>query len=250
RAYGDDPLFAAEDPDADPDEAAQPITTRPEVTFNDDGETLVLFGTGKYIENSDATPGEDPRVESVYGVEDASGGTVERSDLYEQTIDREETEDGTTFRVIEPESETDFNNTNRKGWHLDLVLNDNNNGERVIFDPVLRGGRLIVNTLVPNDDPCSTGGVGWSYSLNPFSGDRLQYNVYDVNNDGDFNSSDNLGGDTVSGEKNDFGASPGSSFDAGDERYSVGSNPNGPPRVEEEPLGTLPIGRQLWRQLR
>ena len=60
----DQPLFKAEGPHG----SEQPITSKPEVMLHPDSHGLmVLFGTGKFLGNSDVT---DNRTQSVYGIWD------------------------------------------------------------------------------------------------------------------------------------------------------------------------------------
>ena len=60
----DQPVFQARGPEG----AVQPITSKPEVMFHPEKHGLmIMFGTGKFIENSDIT---DQRIQSVYGIWD------------------------------------------------------------------------------------------------------------------------------------------------------------------------------------
>ncbi|MDN3517455.1 PilC/PilY family type IV pilus protein [Aquisalimonas lutea] len=240
------PLFEAESASGE----RQPITTEPEVTLDERGDVYVLFGTGKYIEEEDTTSGADPRVETLYGVKDESGGTVDRNSLTEQTIVEQLVQSGTRYRIVSENQVA----SNDEGWFLDLVYDGNNLGERVIFNPQLRRGRLVVTTVIPSDNPCSVGGQSWRMDLNPFSGARLEYSVYDVNGDGEINEEDFLDGEngdaTGSGQGSDnFQTPPSFTSDGDGGDVSVTSQPDGPPEAQRETGGRQPIGRQSWREL-
>src|SRR5690606_20943383 len=82
-----------------------------------------------------------------------------------------------------------------KGWYLDLLWSDTYGGpgpegERVVSRATVRGDRVIFATLIPNPDPCAFGGDSWLMELNTFNGGRLDYAVFDLNNDGVFDEDD------------------------------------------------------------
>lgn len=62
--------------------------------------------------------------------------------------------------------------------------------EMQVTDSILRGGRIIFTTLIPNTDPCGFGGTGWLMELSAGSGSRLAFTPFDVNGDGIFSSDD------------------------------------------------------------
>ncbi len=76
------PMFIATD-----GSKRQPITSRPEVTVTENDKNVVVFGTGKYLENDDVN---DDSVQSIYGIfDDDLKSTVDRGDLLEQDINSE-----------------------------------------------------------------------------------------------------------------------------------------------------------------
>ena len=48
---------------------------------------------------------------------------------------------------------------------MDLVSPSGFQGERVIANPLLRNGRVIFTTLIPDQDPCGFGGDSWLMEL-------------------------------------------------------------------------------------
>ena len=256
-AYGQ-PLFKAVDAGGNP----QPITTRPVVGVNPSGPGfMVYFGTGKYLEKSDAVP-DTTTVQSVYGIWDKNEGTltpITRNDLQVQTITDEVTQFGDQLRVV---SSNRINWTQQDGWYLDLKSPVSGaQGEMVVTDPTLRSGKLIFTTLIPNKNLCSSGGNSWLFEINALSGGRLPYSVFDLNDDNTFNSQDyvkvtnpSTGKDTyvpTSGlqSKNGLLSQPAilSNRKGAEYKYLQGSN--GKTSKIFENAGPDANGRQSWRQL-
>lgn len=184
------PLFVACSDSSSCDSTRRPITERPEVTRDSNGGLLVLFGTGRYYAVGDNQVTANSPTQSFYGIRDktpnTNGGKTpdSRSNLLEQDFITpinssigDYTVRTSTANSISPDDE---------GWFIDLSLN----GERSVADPVLRNGRIIFTTLVPNTDPCGFGGDSYQIELNAFNGARLDYSPFDLNNDGTFNYKD------------------------------------------------------------
>ena len=74
-------------------------------------------------------------------------------------------------------------------------------GEMQVSDSVLRNGRIIFTTLIPDPDPCSAGGTSWLMEMNSLTGGRLDESPFDNNRDGQFTTGDYvsviIGGVTV-----------------------------------------------------
>lgn len=227
----------------------QPITVRPAVSrlsFSASG-LQVYIGTGKFLETGDKT---DVNVQSVYALRDTNTRITARTQLRQQTILSEQN----NARV----TSANLLSNNDLGWYLDLVVNNQALGERVISNMVFRSGKIIFTTIISSDDPCTFGGDSWLMELNALTGSRLNYNVFDVNGDGAFNTSDNVtftqSGQSVnaasSGMKSTVGltATP-SILNAGTKEYKyLGGTSGGIQKVNENP-GPQIYGRQSWRQL-
>jgi len=100
----------------------------------------------------------------------------------QQTITTQ-TISGTNYRNVSTNS-VDW--TTKYGWYIDLPIS----GERVAVDPVLRNGRILFVSLVPNTDPCAYGGTSWLMEVDYLSGGQLANRTLDTNNDRQVNASD------------------------------------------------------------
>ena len=246
------PLFTTEAPDG----TAQAITAKPAVGRHPKGGVVVLFGTGKYMELSDRTVPPSPQVQTFYGIHDkGSRVTGGRSALKEQKVVVEVTEHGYDLRLT---TQYDPGPADH-GWFIDLPTA----GERQVSRPVLRGGRIIFTTLIPNSGICSSGGTSWLMELDAITGGRLQETPFDLNGDGLFNSGDwvtatgDFAGDgtpetvrvPASGKKSKEGIikTP-AIIGAGEKEYKYASGTTGNVEITVEPGGGG-TGRQSWRQL-
>lgn len=250
------PLFKARYVSGSPSvEVAQPITAPIEIGLHPNGGYLILFGTGKYFENGD---NKGTTVQSLYGVWDKGTRIVEtdRSTLVQQIILDEPSVSGLTWRVV---SKYPINWGSNLGWYVDLVTPPyppgTAQGERVVSAPILRSGRAIFTTLVPSLDPCEYGGTSWIMEVDMVTGGRLDYSVFDVNQDTQFSDADNVtvtgvGPAPVSGIQSTVGIikTPGI-VPAGEVEYKyAGGSSGGIMNIREK--GASGSGRQSWRQLR
>jgi type IV pilus assembly protein PilY1 len=141
----------------------QPITVSPLVTAARQRGVMVIFGTGKFIEQLDAN---SAGTQSIFGVWD--GGTTStadfnlgRSNLQEQTA-----VEGTTTITITATAFTLGTATGQKrGWYFDLP----NIRERVAVEGAQGTSTITFNSTIPSGD-CSGDGDGRSYRLNPLTG--------------------------------------------------------------------------------
>lgn len=279
-AYAGEPLFTA----ADASGNRQPITVRPEVTRGPAGAGMVvLFGTGKYLENADvlSTP---TRVQSFYGIIDPNTGVAatdrvtDRADLTQQTIDAEGAfdpadPDGAAGPLPDPDPVnvrvTSENTIGPSGWYLDLLSPAGYQNEKQVTNPIVRNGNVIFTTAIPTLNPCEPGGRSWIMEMSALTGARLPVPPFDVNHDGQFDDNDRVAIDTdgdgtadvignVSGRAGDdlmgLLQSPGV-IDAEPQpgrpvqfKYSPGSS-GGIQSITENP-GAGAAGRQSWRQIR
>lgn len=247
------PLFVTEAPDG----TTQAITAKPAVGRHPDGGVIVLFGTGKYMELSDRIVPASPQVQTFYGLHDeGSRITGGRSALKQQKVVVEVSAFGFDLRLT-----TNYEpGPSDRGWFIDLPTA----GERQVSRPVLRGGRIIFTTLIPNTAMCSAGGTSWLMEMDALSGSRLEQTPFDLNGDGKFNSADwatgtgDFDGDgtpetitiPVSGKKSKEGIikTP-AIIGAGEKEYKYASGTSGNVEITVEPGGGSD-GRQSWRQLR
>ncbi len=202
----------------------QPITSAPDVMNHcskvhvdsngdptDPPYLMVLFGTGRFIAESDLT-NIDPQ--TIYGIWDTgyplgqwneSAGTLSKmtgSTLLEQTEIDFQYSDDHYFRTLSDHSPTwveldssgNIISGNHIGWYFDLPMDKDNNyvldGERVIKDVLIRDGNLVVITFTPNDSPCTGGGTSMVHEIDACDGSRLNSPQFDVNNEGMINHHD------------------------------------------------------------
>jgi type IV pilus assembly protein PilY1 len=142
---------------------------------------MVLFGTGRYLQSVDVP---SVSVQSLYGVRDAGAAVAAgRADLRQQTVIEVATVEGSTYRAV---SKNAVDYSTKEGWYMDLP----DDGERVVVDPILRNGRFIVATTLPNADPCDAGGESWLMEVDYLGGGRLDKAVFDVDVSGAIDGAD------------------------------------------------------------
>lgn len=183
-AFGSTPFFQA---------SAQPITTQPQIYRHPKGGYLVMFGTGKIFENTDAITKD---TQTLYGVWDRSDMPVTtplvvadaivggKSKLQQQIYIA-----SSGFYKIQDEQTIDW--STKRGWYIDLNMTA---GERVITDPLVIDDFVLFTTLIPgaSSDPCIFDGLSTLMYISPFNGGALGYKTIDTNGDGKITSADAL----------------------------------------------------------
>jgi type IV pilus assembly protein PilY1 len=179
-----------------PNDVAQPITAPVVLAPHPTGEgTLVLFGTGRYLGQPDVT---DLSVQSFYGIWDRGGSTeVSADDLLEQSfLETGVQVPGSDSGTVVSEGRTSTRNpidwSVHRGWRLDLMDGESAQGERVVTAPQLRGERVVFTSLIPEPDPCKTGGSSWLNAVAYTSGSALDETPFDFDLSGTFDSADLL----------------------------------------------------------
>ena len=199
-SYGGTPLYNAID-GRTTGATAQSITAPPSLVRHPTSlGYLVIFGTGKYFESTDANV-DNTRAMTIYGIwdrETKGQNTTSRTsptrtnlqaqEIIEQAADtfNNQAVDGLRILSNNPVQWYNVNGTiNKQGWLLDLKVNGTttNSGEMLINPMAARGKVLILNTLTPNSNPCKEGVDSWLYGLDPTTGGRTNFNVFDLNND-------------------------------------------------------------------
>ncbi len=187
-SFGGNPLFTAQSPD----KAMQSITARPTITLHPtQSGYMVYFGTGKYLEPSDNTT-TGQATQTFYAIWDKSAKekpvtlvSFSRANLLAQQIVNVDLATGT--RVT---SDSGIDWATQQGWYMDLIYKGVNGGERVITEPLIRNGIVVFTTMSPDVVVCGSGGSGWVMVLDVTSGSRLATTPFDINDDGQFTSSD------------------------------------------------------------
>ena len=256
-------LFTA----ADSNGTAQPVTVAPRVAVNPSNadELVLAFGTGSFIQNGDEG---NFSVQSLYAIQDdLSQSNLTRSDLLKQTITNQETVmvdrasgNGTNTFTVRETSENNL--TSESGWFLDLVYDNDLTGERVISRATFPFGvnpdRVRFTTVIPDDNPCSSGRTGFIMDLKLSSGEPSDTPVFDLNSDGIFNTGDIVVDYAPSGIQQGYGGENRTiANSSGDSEVLVpGQNPNqiNPDDPCKDALCARSldsnIGRQTWEQLR
>ena len=184
----------------------QPITSPPQVMLDcaSDGDVrglMVIFGTGRYLNTDDFV---NTPVNSYYGIwdrgpliEDTDGLTVARTKylgtfeadrsltnmsgvtLLEQVFEVV----GTEFSALTDRPADWYDPAAGSGTHVGWYWDMPDAGERMIRDPLLRGGHAILISTVPSASPCDSGGTSFINIVNACTGGRPYSPQFDVNKD-------------------------------------------------------------------
>lgn len=255
-AFGGAPLYTARDGTVATSNR-QPITVRPEVARGPLGAgTIVLFGTGKYLELADKSLAPQ-RTQTFYGIIDRGAAVADRNSLRQQIIQAE---------VSVPNSDLNVRFTtqnalgNASGWYMDLLSPSGYQAEKQVTNPIVRDGKVIFTTLIPDANPCSAGGTSWLMELDLLSGKRLSEAPFDINGDGQFTTDDippGGNGGHVSGVSRDNtgiwqapGVIEGETGGGACVQYKYMPDSGGNIQRVNENCGPGGQGRQSWRQIR
>lgn len=118
----------------------QPITAAPEIGETT-GKTVLFFGTGRYLDQTDLTT---EKQQAIYGVKDNGTTEISTSSLVEQTI---------TGNVI---SSNPVDWSTKGGWFIKLP----DEKERIYIEAKLISGTLVFASIVPEASECQPGGYG------------------------------------------------------------------------------------------
>jgi type IV pilus assembly protein PilY1 len=252
------PLFSAKDSGG----KAQAITggftiALDPITF----DNWVFFGTGRFLVGDDLS---NKDVQTWYGIKDI-GPITSRSQLVQRQITyyQPAVEDNP---LTTPDDETKaavraFGNavvgdlTGKRGWYLDLVNPPygaaDKIGERMVFDPLLIGGTVLVEaSQSPSKDPCDVGGTGFINAIDAFTGGSLGSPFFDANGDGFVNDNDkvdNNGNPVVVGSIDPNVGMPSTPTVVGSVLILGGSGGGKPARIVIPPSGSS--GRISWREI-
>lgn len=264
---------------------AQPITTKLTVVSvpsrSGKPRVLVEFGTGTDVAKSDQAPNLTAAgVQSIYGIWDGNftqwntenptsfqyatdNHTVVRSDLEQQSISQEvqvstSTGGTTNNRIITnnpvcwADSTSCSSGNDQYGWYLDLISpTAGRQGEKVIYNPTVRDGVLIVNTTIPTNASGLTCQAqvqsGWTMALDPATGGRLTFEPFDTRDNGAF---DTVNGLNTSGIA--LGAVGTPSFVSHkNQTYMVVNTSNGNAQIARINLNNGHLAVQLmWKEIR
>jgi|GEM_PF-388012 len=158
---GTTPMFTATAPSG----ARQPITTPPMIANTGQGANMVVVGTGKFMEKTDAT---STGVQSIYGIWDDNGTATSDFGLTRSALAVNGLSEGSTAVAITPPT-TSYTlgrgAGQKRGWYFDLAANR----ERIAVEGAQGFSTITINSTIPTGD-CSGDGDGRSYTLNPITG--------------------------------------------------------------------------------
>ena len=197
----------------------QPITTPPEVMLDcaSDGDVrglMVIFGTGQYLNVDDLS---NESVQSFYGIwdrgpliEDTDGLTEARASylgtfdpatdalsnmpsgitLLEQVFDVLTI--GAEFGALSDRPAYWYDEAAHSGTHVGWYWDMPVTGERMINNPLLRGGHVILISTDPSSSPCESGGTSFINIVNACTGGRPYSPQFDVDKDNSITQADTI----------------------------------------------------------
>ena len=169
-------IFVAKDASGN----VQPITTAVAVARHPTGVgTLVFFGTGKLLGQSDVT---DTQTQAFYGIWDygqATDSGPNRGDLQQQTFVGSATVRNANNVAVSEARVTSANTVDwstQKGWYIDLCPTDGTGhcsaqtGERVTVAPQIQADRVVFVSLIPQSPtPAHPAGPAGSMPSRPMT---------------------------------------------------------------------------------
>jgi type IV pilus assembly protein PilY1 len=181
----------------------QPITSAPTPYLHPLGGSMVIFGTGQLIQDSDPN---NAQVQTIYGVWDKPGVTTTAGigSLVAQTILTTFAGATNTFRNTSA-NKVDYA-AGKRGWYINLPTG----GERVVAGGQLLGRGVLIPTVIPataNGETCTPGvSPGFWMYFDAISGAAPQVALYDTNGDGKITAADqkNSGMSVNNGEAKPF----------------------------------------------
>lgn len=230
----------------------QPITARPSIALDPDvpGRAVLVVGTGSYFRVGDGgTSGADEQY--IYGIYDFSSPALvdtDPGDLRRQTITTNNapvTLGAITYAAgqLRTVSQNTLDSGD-KGWRIELPASGELVWREASFVEGFGRPRARVSTLVPEPDPCGNGRSGFRMDIDAFTGGASTEQVWDLNGDGAFTTTD--GG--YSGVKRGTGE-PQVSVRA--PNTNTDKNFAGDGTAEPDSQNRVgPAGRQTWRQIR
>ncbi|MBF0102724.1 MAG: hypothetical protein HQK77_17625 [Desulfobacterales bacterium] len=208
-AYGGNAFFRAKNANGE----YQPITSKPAIKPNCGGieGSLIVFGTGKYLESSDIN---DSQIQTIYGVWDWQDawntdpnskylgefqsnrtlshltGNLSGIRLLQQTM-TSVTQNGHMYRVFSNNTISWYSPDNQTGthvgWYADLPA-----GEKIITGPIIRGDTVVAIGIDPSISPCSAGGDSVMYEFLACNGGRHASPAFDITEDNQITSADTV----------------------------------------------------------
>lgn len=174
------PLFRARDVGGNPQPitggiglAREPLTQR----------VWVTFGTGRFLSEDDS---KDTATQSLYGLYDDGSAVGSRTALVARSFTVHDA--SLRLRGIEAHGALP---QDKRGWVIDLgVPSPQNDGERVVATPLVRGRAAVIASIIPaSGNRCAPGGRGYLNAVDVFTGTALpgsggSSSYFDLNGNG------------------------------------------------------------------
>lgn len=224
----------------------QPITVQPAISkhptqpdvIGNQPNVMVYVGTGQYLAKDDL---DTTDTQSFYGIWDSGKLSMTRTDLQAQTFTP-------SFppNTILTDHTIDWG-ASEYGWYIDLP----DTGERVVVNPLLRGGIVFFNSMIPSSNLCQGGGFGFLYTVDMENGGSPDFAAFDFNNDGVVDVNDvatDSNGNTENPSRVSFGGEvPTESVIVSNQQYTA--NSDGPIDIREVFEIEGLTGRLSWQEL-
>lgn len=224
-------------------------------------ETWVFFGTGRFLTGDDLS---NVDIQSWYGIKDTGTAITSRAALTQRQViyyraalaatpGPPPTAAQPAVRVFGPAAAGDM--VGKSGWYMDLINPPygatQKVGERMVFDPILVGGTVLVEaSQAPSSDPCTPGGGGYINAVDAFSGGSVLSPFFDTNGDGVITAADKVnvaGTDLPVGSIDPGVGMPSTPVQVGNVLLVGGSAVDKPTRL---PIAdTRVTGRISWREI-
>lgn len=208
--FGGQPLFTARSASG----AVQMVSAAPSFfklpTSTKTTGNLVVFGTGRLVESTDALSTE---TQTVYAVQDNTVGSTSastspitggRAALQAQTF-LPAAPNNPLIQLSNNAVDLADGSAKKWGWYIDQVLTESTlpgaSGTftylpKVIYQPRVVRNLVVIETVLPPDQGVSCNsklGSGYNYVLPVFTGGQLTQATFDTNGDGAIDKSDQVG---------------------------------------------------------
>lgn len=165
--------------------APQAITAAPElarITTVNGALDVLMLGTGKFFEDTDSTRVLLPsNLNTIYGLStDSDSPALDR--LNALTLKEQSLNGGNVLNI--EGAATDW--ASQDGFYLDLPE------KNLVLDQPILAGQVVLTTVTSlvSDDPCNPKTVYWVLAIDPRTGKKPPFRVFDTNGDGVIDGAD------------------------------------------------------------
>ena len=250
-----------------------PVTAKAGFAYAGDGDIWLYFGTGKYTDQIDKFTTYQQYFMGLFDENAATATAYTKSDLVEFTTDiisayavdedgnkvdltgdgSVDADDLNQYRTLSCTSPINgVCNPTNASWILKLAVPSGTGSERVISQPLVVGGIVFFTTFVPDGDVCQGNGDTWLFAVDYETGDFVTNEVFDINNNDEFDSGDTKVVDTSGNEQKIGGVYIGTGKPSGElviynDILYVGTT-NEPPKAIKVNLPAQRTRLRSWQQ--